>query len=300
MGRPILVCGLINLETTLRVEGFPLAYAPVRYPFFGVRSAVAGVGYNIARALTVLGDEARLLSIIGSDPAGELVGQQLAQDGIPAGFIVRAATETAQSVILYDGEGRRAIHTDLKDIQQQPYPAELFAAALPGAAIAVLANINFSRPFLALARRAGAPVATDVHTIRDLEDGYNQDYLAAADILFMSDEALPCPPEEWARRVLERYPAEIVVIGLGAAGALLAVRRHHFLERVPAVVTRPVVSTVGAGDALFAAFVHFYSATADPYAALAKATYFASYKIGDAGAAEGFLTEEELERRMAS
>ena len=36
----ILVSGLINIETTLRVEGFPIGYSPVRYPFFGINSTV--------------------------------------------------------------------------------------------------------------------------------------------------------------------------------------------------------------------------------------------------------------------
>ena len=63
----ILVSGLINIETTLKVDGFPIAYEPVRYPFWGVRSTVSGVGYNIAKALTTLGDSVRLLSLIGRD-----------------------------------------------------------------------------------------------------------------------------------------------------------------------------------------------------------------------------------------
>lgn len=54
---PILISGLINLETSLRVDGFPLPYFPVRYPFFGVNSTVSGVGFNVAKALTTLGDE---------------------------------------------------------------------------------------------------------------------------------------------------------------------------------------------------------------------------------------------------
>ena len=37
----ILVAGLINIETTLRVEGFPIVYEPVRYPFYGVSSSVS-------------------------------------------------------------------------------------------------------------------------------------------------------------------------------------------------------------------------------------------------------------------
>lgn len=47
----IAVAGLINLETTLRIDGFPIEYSPVRYPFGDVRSTVAGVGLNVAAAL---------------------------------------------------------------------------------------------------------------------------------------------------------------------------------------------------------------------------------------------------------
>jgi ribokinase len=42
----ILVCGHSNLETTVAVEQFPIEYTPMRYPFFGIQTAVAGVGYN--------------------------------------------------------------------------------------------------------------------------------------------------------------------------------------------------------------------------------------------------------------
>ena len=140
----------------------------------------------------------------------------------------------------------------------------------------------------------GMTVATDVHAIADLDDPYNRDFMAAADILFMSDERLPCGPEEWARQVMSRYGPRVVVIGLGAQGALLAIRGGA-MERIPAVRTRPVVNTIGAGDALFACFLHFYSSAthlrgASHVEALRKAVVFASYKIGAAGAAEGFLT----------
>ena len=67
-----LVAGLINIETTLQIEGFPLQYNPVNFPFFGVNSSVSGVGYNLAKALTVLGNEIQFLSIVGDDPAGRL------------------------------------------------------------------------------------------------------------------------------------------------------------------------------------------------------------------------------------
>jgi len=295
----ILVSGLINVETTLKVDSFPLAYEPVRYPFWGVNSTVSGVGYNVAKALATLGDDVRFLSLVGRDLWGQGVIQTLAEAHIPADDVLPQLAQTAQSVILYEPSGRRQIHVDLKDVQEQVYPPERFDAALAGCDLAVLCNVNFSRPFLARAQQAGVPIATDVHTIHALEDPYNSDFMAAAHVLFMSNEKLPCPPEEWARRVQGRYGTAVLVIGLGADGALLAVQADGFTERITAVTTRPVVNTIGAGDALFSAFVHSYSQSGDPYAAIRRAVVFASYKIGETGAAQGFLTAVELEAWLA-
>jgi ribokinase len=295
----ILVAGLINLETTARVDGFPIAYTPVRYPFHGVHSTVSGVGYNVAKALAGLGHSVRLLSLLGRDPAGELARAALAADGLPAAEVLSNLAHTPQSVILYNGDGRRQINVDLKDIQERAYPAEAAAAALAECQAAVLCNINFARPLLAQARRLGRLVVTDVHALADLDDPYNRDYLAAADIVFMSDELLPGAPADWARRVLARYGNRIVVVGLGAHGALLAVAGWAEPAHVPAVRTRPVVNTIGAGDALLSAFVHAYLATGDPLAALRQAVVFASWKIGAPGAADGFLSADELDALFA-
>ena len=291
----ILVSGLINIETTLRVDGFPIAYNPVNYPFFGVNSSVSGVGYNIAKALTALGDRVEFLSLVGADPAGQLVSMALSADGISPGGVLDSLPATPQSVILYDPQGRRQIYTDLKDIQDRTYPQLQFERAAAGCDWLALCNINFSRPMLDWARRAGKPIATDVHTIGDLDDPYNRDFMQAATVLFMSDEHLPESPEAWARHVSDRFGTEIVVIGLGAQGALLAVRQDHIIERFPVIPTRSLVSTIGAGDALFSAFLHSYARSSDPYLSLRRAMVFASYKIGVASAAGGFLDEAGLD-----
>ncbi len=290
-----LVSGLINLETTLRIAGFPLSYNPVNYPFWGVQSRISGVGYNLCRALTTLGHEVDFLSLIGSDEAARLVRSALQADGLSGEHVLAHAAQTAQSVILYDGEGRRQIHVDLKDIQDQIYPPEIVEGALQNADWALLCNINFSRPMLARAAGAGKPVALDLHTLSDLNDPYNRDFLLAANVLFMSDERLPLPPADWMRAVWQACPAEVVVIGQGAQGALLGLRGARLQMHIPAVFTRPVVNTIGAGDALFSAFMHSYARSGDARSALERAVTFASYKIGVASAAEGFLTAPELE-----
>lgn len=289
----ILVSGLINIETTLAVDGFPVEYQPVRYPFFGVRSTVSGVGYNVAKALKTLGNDVCFLSMVGRDGAGHLVEDRLRAEGIDGDSILQLLGETPQSVILYEPSGRRQIHVDLKDIQEKRYPIERFEALAAGADAVALCNINFSRSLLGPARDRGLLVATDVHAIANADDEYNQDFLRAADVLFMSHERLPLSPEEWLTVLGERVRARVMVVGLGEKGAMLW-RRGEGIERFPAVATRPIVNTIGAGDALFSSFLHFYVTSRDPRAAIRRAILFASWKIGERGAAEGFLTEDRL------
>ncbi len=292
----IFVSGLTNIETTVQIEAFPIPYNPVHYSFFGIRSFVGAVGFVVSKALSVLGNTVHFATIVGTDFNGERVQQEITTLGLTTRYVVAGMPQTAQSVILYDRTGQRAIHTDLKDVQERGYPEPLFEEAIERCDLAVLANINFSRPMLARVRARGIPIATDVHALSDLEDPYNRDFMESAAILFMSDVRLPLPPRDWASRVMEKYPTEILVIGMGAEGALLAVRRDGFMEVFPAVTVRPIVNTVGAGDALFASFIHFYTKTKDPYHAIRKAIRFAAYKIGEDGAANGFLDEATLDR----
>jgi ribokinase len=291
----IFVAGLINMETTLAVDAFPIPYFPVRYPFFGVQTTVSGVGYNLAKALVTLGDTVHFASLIGKGDNAVLVRNTLEKDNIPDGLVLGEVAETAQSVILYDPQGKRQIHTDLKDIQEYNYPEAQARPAITASDLAALCNVNFSRPLLKVAKEEGKWIATDVHALSDLEDDYNRDYMATAQILFLSDESLPAEPEVIARQLMGRYANEIIVIGLGAKGALLAVRKDDVIERIPAVRTREVVNTIGAGDALFSAFLHSYLRTKDPYSAIRIASVFASYKIGTKGAADGFLTRAGLD-----
>ncbi|MEE4195595.1 MAG: carbohydrate kinase family protein [Anaerolineae bacterium] len=295
--KTILVAGLINIETTLKVEQFPIPYFPVNYPFFGVNTTVSGVGYNLAKAHRILGNAVRLCTLIGpvNEPNAHITHLALDQDGILQGYIHHTLQQTPQSVILYDPTGRREIYTDLKDIQEQSYPAEDFTNAMHNADLLSICNINFAREHLETAQASGIPIATDVHVLNDPHDRYNADFMGAADILFLSDEQLPDTPENFLRTLYEIYHNEIIILGMGENGALLYEGRSSFMTHVPAVETRPVVNTIGAGDALFTSFCHCWLKTGNALLALRKAVVFAAHKIGEASAAAGFLSDTQLE-----
>lgn len=285
----ILVCGLANVETSCAVREFPIAYSPIDYNFFGVTSSASGVGLNVALALTTLGDHISFLSFAADDPAGTLVRQAFnaVQDSRFA-----PCKETPQSVVLYDSDGKRRVYTDLKDLQEQSLPEELYAD-IGDFDACCLCNINFSRPLLEKAKSAGVPVFTDVHCLSDIRDEYNADFMRYADVLFLSNEHIMDREEDFVRQLSHEYPCQIIAVGMGSKGALLYERGNGF-TMIPAVQTRQVVNTVGAGDALFSASTHFYVKGCKAEEALHNAAVFASYKIGESGAAKGFLTEEKL------
>ena len=78
----ILVAGLLNVETSVRVDGFPVPYLPVDYPVDAVKTAASGVALNLACALAALGDVPRVLSPVAGDEPSLLVRQALAGAGV--------------------------------------------------------------------------------------------------------------------------------------------------------------------------------------------------------------------------
>lgn len=286
----ISVAGLYNLETNLGIDGFPLPYFPVCYPFNRISQCHAGVGYNVAVALNRLGNEVRLATLVADDEPGRHMRAALHRHGLADEHVASRLTATPQAVILVAPDGSRQIHCDLKDIQDTAYPAQAWPALLDGCDAVVACNINFARPLLEQATQRRLLLATDVHVLADFDDAYNRDWLAAADILFLSHEKLPCSPLQAIGQLRRRYKNRIIIIGLGADGALLAEAGHE-PHHLPAQARRPVVNTIGAGDALFSAFIDQYLRLGSAPAALARAQIYAGWKIGSSGATEGLLDQ---------
>ena len=292
----IVVAGLVNVETTVKIDSFPIKYTPINFPFFGIQSQASGVGLNLGKALTILGDDVKLLSMIGKDSAGVIVKNSLRESEIDTSYIIEILSATSQSVVLYDEVGKRQIYCDLKEIQDCSYEEDVFRKIIEDSSIVCLCNINFSRNLLKIAKDNNKIIATDVQVLKDIYDSYNADYMKYANILFLSNENINEPVEDFVQDIIKEYDNDIIVVGLGSIGALLYVKKDNYMKRFPAVETREVINTIGAGDSLFSSFIHYYSKDGDPYESIKKAIVFASYKIGVASAADGFLTEEELEK----
>jgi sugar/nucleoside kinase (ribokinase family) len=288
----IVVAGVTSLYMAAGVQEYPLAYEPTRTPLW-MRSGVTGAAGHIAKVLRTLGNDVRLCTLAGNDAAGltirsELQGHRLLGQGV----IDRGATSLG--IVLVSPDGRRMGFPYLAAVSAVEYPVDVFRREAEGADLAVLTNARFVRPLIQHAERLDVPIAVDAHLISDVDDDYNRPWLEVADIVFCSHEKLPCAPTEWVARMFAQYPGcSIAAVGRGANGCLLGMR-DGTLVQTAGIAPRGVVSTAGAGDALFASFLHGWLATGNPVSALEAAVLHAGWKVGDMLPGASSLTEAEL------
>ncbi|GAB3472968.1 carbohydrate kinase family protein [Nocardiopsis coralliicola] len=288
----IVVVGTAHLGVTVPVDAFPVQTGPTRHPQW-VRTEATGVGANVAGACAALGSRVELCTVVGADHAGDLIRSCLRTRGLLGRGVVTAERSTV-AVDLVGGDGSRAGHSFLRPIEDETYPEALFAELVEGADAAVLTTAGLSRPLLAAARRAGVPVATDLHQISDIADEDRSAWLHAADILFCSHERLPASPREWIASVFAAYPGCAVAgVGCGAEGAVLGLR-DGTLVRARTELPRSLISVIGAGDTLFATFLHSWLSTGQPVRALSDAVLHAAWRIGATRTGDTLLTADQL------
>jgi sugar/nucleoside kinase (ribokinase family) len=290
----IVVVGVASLYLAAGVGEFPLERTPEAVPDW-MRAGVAGSAAHVAKALNALGDEVRLCTLAGTDPAGLAVRADLRASGLSCtGVVDGGATSLGVALVAPDGSRLGLPYTAL--VNAVGYPPETFRRLAEGADLAVLTRARFTRPLIRWAEHASVRIAVDVHLISDVDDSRSRPWLEAADIVFCSHERLPCPPAQWIARTFTRYPGcQVVGIGHGAEGAIVGLR-DGTLVRAGAVAPRGVVSTSGAGDALFASFLHGWLATGNPVDALHAAVVYAGWQVGDPLPGAVALSAAELTR----
>jgi sugar/nucleoside kinase (ribokinase family) len=288
----IVIVGTTRLSMTMPVEEFPVPFRPYRWPAW-MSCAVVGGAYNVACALRSLGDEPHICTLVGTDEAGAVIQAALRRRGLHGRGVVETQ-ESAKTLILVEPDGRTS-RSAQGTRGPLDYPMERFIELGADADLAVISTHDFAKPFLRTAKELlKLPVAVDLHVAAHLDDEQQRPWYEAADVLFCSHEGLETSPESWIAEVLRRYPGcKVAGVGRGEDGCAMGLRDGRLVD-IKAVTPRPIRSTDGAGDALFASFLHGWLASGKPVEALESAVLFAGWKIGAENAADGFLTSSEL------
>lgn len=215
---------------------------------------VGQAGAYASRGFARLGRTTRYFGALGEDPPGHEVRRALASDGVLLDLVFQDPDGTARSMNLMTPDGRRRAFYDGRGHMTQVVPDGLIQLALQDVPLAHVHLANWARA--ALLPSIGT-IAVDLQDVRDINDEYRADFIAAADIVFMSGAHLPDPAAA-AQEIVHRGGVQAVVVGLGSAGAM-AVARGDEVHHYPAPpLDLPIVDSNGAGDSLAVGFLDAY------------------------------------------
>lgn len=291
----IMVAGFVLLETIVKVEGLPVRYQPFSSEVNTITSNLGGDGYNEATALTWLGNEVEFMSIWARGMMPQL--EELGAKGVnlKLDYILPKLEEIPASVVLY-ADGKRQIFEDVKDSRDIQYDYQLFEERIQDKDIVLVTDANFCRPLLQLVKKYQKPLALNVRRLNKETKVKKEEFLQAADIIYVSGTDVEGDPYDWIKEVKERYNPEVFIIGIGSKGVIIYTKADNSILEYKPVKTKEIVNTIGAGNALFSAFVHYYFKTKDAKESIKAALLFASYKIGFDGTTNGFMTEEQIQQ----
>jgi sugar/nucleoside kinase (ribokinase family) len=242
----VVVVGPVSWNTIVQVPRLPDARPQAL--FAGESWATLG-GTSAGKALHLadLGVSVTLSTVIGADAEAELILAALSDRRIRL-LAERVVGGSERHLNLMADGDRLSIYLTLPSTPAGPLPPAT-RTAIEQARHVVLDLSVRTQAAIPFARSSAATVWTDLHDY-DGESTFHQPLLDAADIVFMSNDAVPDPRVLMTRMIAAGK--RLVVCTLGAEGAIaLDGDDWHHLDAAPAAVIDPN----GAGDAFLAGFL---------------------------------------------
>ena len=296
----ITVVGSANIDLVVRTPRMPVKGETILGgPFF---SGPGGKGANQAVGAARLGGDVTMVARLGQDQFGDTAAGNFQQEGIHLDFVFRSAdAHTGIASILVDSAGENMI------VVASGANAELSPADVEASVDAIMAAdvmlVQLESPMatvqraVEIAHRAGVTVLLNPAPGRPLADAL----LRQVDVLTPNQTeaqtitglAAGTPAEaEIAARALLKKGVGIVIITLGAAGALVVTVAGA--EHV-AGFTVDAVDTTGAGDAFNGALAVALSERQPLVQAVTFANAVAALQVTRMGAAAAMPRRSEVE-----
>jgi acarbose 7IV-phosphotransferase len=249
--KKVLVIGGLSYNLMLYVDQFP---QPEPQTVFskGFHETVGSTGAGKALNLHRLEVKTTFHELIGEDVQGYAIRSYFEQEGLS--FVYDNDSQgTKRHVNLMNAEGSRISIFASYGTFEPEINLSAMEKLIAESEFVVLNIINYCRHLIPVIKRHQKPVWCDIHDY-DGQNSYHQDFINAADFLFMSSEAMPK-----YRSFMEDMIADgkqLVVCTRGKDGAIALVPDNQWLEI--SALPYPVVDTNGAGDSFFAGVLYGY------------------------------------------
>lgn len=248
-----VVIGNVGIDTSIYFHGDGPDFR-AETTFTENLDCVGQAGGYASRGFSRLGKRTAFIGYIGDDFSGRFIKEELMLNGIDvsAAFIDHAGTN--RSINLMYKDGTRKNFYDGKSHMTLVPDLEMCSSILSGTTIAHFNIPNWARRLLPLAKDAGGTISCDLQDLITVEDGYREDFICKADIVFFSSVNHP-DPAPVIQSMLRMKSDLIVVAGMGARGCALGTASEgvRYFKAVKSEI--PVLDTNGAGDALAVGFL---------------------------------------------
>lgn len=291
--KPTIICvGLSALDYIWQADRLPDAgLSKVRARQF----VTAGGGMAATAAVTVarLGGTARFWGRAGDDPAGHVMRDELAAEGVDTGgFRLFPEARSSASGVFVDGEGERHI-INFRG-HGLPDATDWLPLGKIASAAAVLSDPRWpegTEAAFAAARRAGVPTVLDAE-VADAD--VFERLLPLTDHAIFSEPALAGfagPDIDTALRRIETHGCRISAVTLGERG--VEWREGGEPRRLPAFAVA-VIDTNGAGDVFHGAYAFAIGSGMKVGEAMAFASAAAALKCARPAGRGGIPTFDEI------
>jgi sugar/nucleoside kinase (ribokinase family) len=217
---------------------------------------VGQAGGYASRGYAQLGKRTAFIGYVGDDFSGRFIREEFTRDGIDLSAVFIDPAGTSRSINFMYRDGRRKNFYDGKSHMQLHPDREVCQSVLAASRLAHFNIPNWARTLLPIAKELGVTIACDLQDVVQLRDGYRDDFIAYADIVFFS-AVNQAGPALLIEELLTWKPELIVVSGMGAKGCALGTREGiRYFD--PVHMDAPVIDTNGAGDGLAVGFLSSY------------------------------------------
>lgn len=249
----VVVVGNVGIDTNVYLQGQDINFN-VESNFTENIDCVGQAGGYSSRGFAQLKKRTAFIGYVGDDYGGRCIRDVFAREGVDTTAVFTDTLGTARSINFMYRDGLRKNFYDGKGHMQLRPDIGHCRAVLAGAKLVHFNIPNWARSLLPVAKDLGLTIACDIQDVVSVIDGYREDFVKYADVLFFSAVNHP-NPQKIMEGLLEVNPRQIVLAGMGAEGCALGTSREGIQFFGPVAMELPVIDTNGAGDGLAVGFL---------------------------------------------
>ena len=296
--KKVFISGGTSWNSVITLDEFPEAIAKTIHEC-DFDETLGSTGAGKALTLSQLGFDITLHGLLGDDLYGTKVQEALNQPNL--NFITDSDPQgTERHLNIMNGRGER-ISIFINPSSDEPnIDYAKFEFMIAESDYAVINILNYCRNILPVCKKLNKEIWTDLHDY-NLGNPYHQDFIDAADYIFLSSDNLPEYKEFMQQQI--KNGKKLVVCTHAKEGASALTEKGEWFD-VPIIDKYQMINTNGAGDSFFSGFLYAFDQGHDTLKCLQYATVTAglcitSKSLSYSGSSSEFI-EKEYQRYYGS